>query len=328
MEFGIFHEFLTNQTGSQAQAFAQSFAQIEAAENWGLDVVWLAEIHMNPTRSLLSAPLTVASAIAARTHRIKIGTAVQILPLGHPLRLAEETATIDQISGGRLIFGVGRSAFPRAYNAYGISYEESQDRFAESLDIIKAAWTQPAASYRGRYHSFDNFTLVPRPLQQPHPEIRIAASQHETYATIGELGYPLFSAVRASPLTELAYHTKAYRDAWAAVGHRGKPRAFLQVPVYVAETRAAALEDARDGMMRFSTYRADLIRGPLSYERVLREKVIAGTPEMVVERLGELGEAAHLDGISAEINPGSLLSHEQVMSSLRLYCQEVMPQFK
>ena len=277
MEFGIFHEFLTTQTGSQTQAFAQSFAQIEAAESWGLDVVWLAEIHMNPTRSLLSAPLTVASAIAARTHRLKIGTAVQILPLGHPLRLAEETATIDQISGGRLIFGVGRSAFPRAYNAYGISYEESQDRFAESLDIIKTAWTQPVASYRGRYHSFDDFTLVPRPLQQPHPEIRIAASQHETYATIGELGYPLFSAVRASPLTELAYHTAAYRDAWAAAGHEGEPRAYLQVPVYIAETRAAALEDARDGMMRFSTYRADLIRGPLSYETILREKVVRHT---------------------------------------------------
>jgi alkanesulfonate monooxygenase SsuD/methylene tetrahydromethanopterin reductase-like flavin-dependent oxidoreductase (luciferase family) len=328
VEFGIFHEFLTTQTGSQAQTFAQSFAQIEAAESWGLDVVWLAEIHMNPTRSLLSAPLTVASAIAARTHRIKIGTAVQILPLGHPLRLAEETATIDQISGGRLIFGVGRSAFPRAYNAYGISYEESQDRFAESLDIIKTAWTQPLASYRGRYHSFDNFTLVPRPLQQPHPEIRLAASQHETYATIGELGYPLFSAVRASPLTELAYHTAAYRDAWAAAGHEGEPRAYLQVPVYIAATRAAALEDARDGMMRFSTYRADLIRGPLSYETVLREKVIAGTPEMVVRRLSELREAAQLAGISAEINPGSLLNHEQVMNSLRLYCLEVMPQFK
>jgi alkanesulfonate monooxygenase SsuD/methylene tetrahydromethanopterin reductase-like flavin-dependent oxidoreductase (luciferase family) len=328
VEFGIFHEFLTTQTGSQAQAFAQSFAQIEAAESWGLDVVWLAEIHMNPTRSLLSAPLTVASAIAAKTHRIKIGTAVQILPLGHPLRLAEETATIDQISGGRLIFGVGRSAFPRAYNAYGISYEESQDRFAESLDIIKTAWTQPVASYRGRYYSFDNFTLVPRPLQQPHPEIRIAASQHETYATIGELGYPLFSAVRASPLTELAYHTAAYRDAWAAAGHEGEPRAYLQVPVYIAETRAAALEDARDGIMRFSTYRADLIREPLSYETILREKVVAGTPEMVVRRLTELREAAQLAGISAEINPGSLLNHEQVMNSLRLYCLEIMPQFK
>src|ERR1044071_699759 len=181
MEFGIFHEFWSTRAASQARSFADSFAEIAAAEAWGLDVVWLAEIHMNPTRSLLSAPLTVASAIAARTSRIKIGTAVQILPLGHPLRLAEETATIDQISNGRLIFGVGRSAFPRAYNAYGISYEESQDRFAESLEIIKLAWTEPVCSYRGRYHSFENFTLVPRPVQHPHPEIRIAASQPDTY---------------------------------------------------------------------------------------------------------------------------------------------------
>src|SRR5580704_13191972 len=237
MEFGVFHEFYSTHSASQAEAFAQSFAQIEAAERWGLDVLWLAEIHMNPQRSLVSAPLTVAAAVAARTQRIKIGTAVQILPLGHPLRLAEETATIDQISNGRLIFGVGRSAFPRAYNAYGISYEESPQRFTESLEIIKKAWTQESASHQGRWHSFENFTLVPRPVQLPHPEIRIAASQHDTYSAIGALGYPLFSAVRASPLSELAEHTRAYREAWAEAGHEGKPRAYLQVPIYVAATR-------------------------------------------------------------------------------------------
>ncbi|HEU0218204.1 MAG TPA: LLM class flavin-dependent oxidoreductase [Stellaceae bacterium] len=328
MEFGIFHEFLTTQAGSQQEAFRNSFAQIAAAEEWGLDVVWLAEIHMNPTRSLLSAPLTVAAAIAARTERIKIGTAVQILPLGHPLRLAEETATIDQISNGRLIFGVGRSAFPRAYNAYGISYEESPQRFAESLAIIKKAWTEPEASYQGRWHSFENFTLVPRPVQQPHPEIRIAASQHDTYAAIGALGYPLFSAVRATPLSELPYHTQAYREAWAEAGHAGEPRAYLQVPIYVAATREAALATAEAGLMRFSTYRADLIRGPMNYETARREKGIVGTPEMVTERLMELRDKAHLAGVSAEINPGSLLSHEQVMESLRLYIQEVMPNFE
>jgi alkanesulfonate monooxygenase SsuD/methylene tetrahydromethanopterin reductase-like flavin-dependent oxidoreductase (luciferase family) len=290
--------------------------------------VWLAEIHMNPTRSLLSAPLTVASAIAARTHRIKIGTAVQILPLGHPLRLAEETATIDQISGGRLIFGVGRSAFPRAYNAYGISYEESPQRFAESLEIIKKAWTQEHASHQGRWHSFEDFTLVPRPVQLPHPEIRIAASQHDTYEAIGALGYPLFSAVRASPLSELTTHMQAYRDAWHEAGQAGEPRAYLQVPIYVGATREAALADAEAGMMRFSTYRPDLIRGPMNYETVRREKGIVGTAEMVVERLMELRDTAHLAGVSAEINPGSLLSHEQVMESLRLYITEVMPHFK
>jgi alkanesulfonate monooxygenase SsuD/methylene tetrahydromethanopterin reductase-like flavin-dependent oxidoreductase (luciferase family) len=328
MEFGIFHEFLTTQTGSQAEAFRQSFAQIEAAEEWGLDVVWLAEIHMNPTRSLLSAPLTVASAIAARTSRIKIGTAVQILPLGHPLRLAEETATIDQISGGRLIFGVGRSAFPTAYRAYGIAYEESPPRFAEALDIIKKAWTEEQASHQGRWYSFENFTLVPRPVQQPHPEIRIAASQPDTYSAIGALGYPLFSAVRASPLSELAEHMRAYREAWRDADHPGQPRAYLQVPIYVAATKEAALADAEAGLMRFSTYRQDLVRGPMNYETVRREKGIVGTPEMVVERLMELRDTAELAGVSAEINPGSLLSHEQVMASLELYAQEVMPAFK
>ncbi|HTV88168.1 MAG TPA: LLM class flavin-dependent oxidoreductase [Stellaceae bacterium] len=328
MEFGIFHEFWSTDAASQPVAFAQSFAQIAAAETRGLDAVWLAEIHMNPTRCLVSAPLVVASAIAARTSRIKIGTAVQILPLGHPLRLAEETATIDQISGGRLIFGVGRSAFPRAYNAYGISYEESEDRFAENLDIIKKAWTEPACSYRGRYHSFDNFTLVPRPVQQPHPEIRIAASRHDTYAAIGRLGYPLFSAVRASPLGELAEHARAYRAAWAEAGHPGRARIYLQVPVYIAESRAAALAGAEAGLMRFSQYRADLMRGPLSYTEVLREKGIVGTPEMVVDRLEELRDAAGLDGVSAEINPGSMLTHEQVLASLRCWCERVMPRFK
>lgn len=328
MEFGIFHEFFSTQSGSQTEAFAQSFAQIDAAEGWGLDVVWLAEIHMNPRRSLLTAPLTVASAIAARTRRIRIGTAVQILPLGHPLRLAEETATIDQISGGWLIFGVGRSAFPRAYDAYGISYEESEDRFAESLDIIKKAWTEPNISHRGRYFSFENFTLVPRPVQQPHPPIRIAASRPETYAAIGTLGYPLFSAVRASPLSQLAAQTRAYREAWQAAGHPGRGEAYLQVPIYVGETRASALAEAEKGMMQFSSYRQDLRRGPMSYDQVLREKGIAGSPEMVVDRLEQLREEAQLDGVSAEINPGSMLSHEQVIKSLRLYCQQVMPHFK
>lgn len=328
MEFGIFHEFWSTEAASQAQSFAASFAEIEAAERWGLDVVWLAEIHMNPNRSLLSAPLTVASAIAARTSRIAIGTAVQILPLGHPLRLAEETATIDQISGGRLIFGVGRSAFPRAYDAYGISYEESQERFTESLDIIKRAWTEPLVSHHGRYFSFDNFTLVPQPVTKPHPPIRIAASQPDTYRAIGELGYPLFSAVRASPLGMLAEQTRAYREAWAAAGHPDRPAAYLQVPVYVAESRDAALAEAEAGMMRFSSYRADLRRGPMSYPEVLREKGIVGTPEMVADRLMELREAAELAGVSAEINPGSMLSHAQVMNSLRLWCQEVMPRFK
>ena len=103
---------------------------------------------------MLAAPLMIATAIAARTKRMKIGTAVQVLPLCHPLQLAEEAATVDQISHGRLIFGVGRSGFPRVYQAYGVSYAESRDRFVEVLEILKRAWTQDRFSFDGKYYHF------------------------------------------------------------------------------------------------------------------------------------------------------------------------------
>src|SRR5438477_10133176 len=162
-EFGMFHEFQRPAGISDEAAFAISFEQVDAAERWGLDAMWLAEIHVAPERSVLSAPLTLASAIAARTKRMKIGTAVQVLPLCHPLRLAEEVATVDQISHGRLIFGVGRSGFPRTYEAYGVPYGESRERFAETLHVIEQAWSTPRFSHEGKYHSFDNVAVTPKP---------------------------------------------------------------------------------------------------------------------------------------------------------------------
>src|SRR3712207_4240456 len=180
MEFGVFHEFPRRPDQSDADAFAESFELVDCAERWGLDVMWLAELHISG-RSVLAAPLTVAAAIAARTERLKIGTAVQVLPLVNPLRLAEEAATVDQLSRGRLIFGVGRSGFARTYNAYGIPYAESRDRFAEALAVILKAWTEPSFSHEGRYHSFKNVSLPPKPYQQPHPPIRIAATTPNTF---------------------------------------------------------------------------------------------------------------------------------------------------
>ena len=148
-EFGIFHEFQRRSGQSDAEAFAESFAQVDAAERWGLDVIWLAELHFVPERSVASAPLVLASAIATRTRRLKVGIAVQVLPLCHPLRLAEEVATLDHISQGRLIFGVGRSGFPRTYEAYGVPYDESRERFAEVLEILRGSWTRERYSFAG-----------------------------------------------------------------------------------------------------------------------------------------------------------------------------------
>src|SRR5437773_9086526 len=116
MEFGLFTEFEAPAGMSHATAFDESLAQMKAAEALGLDAVWLAEIHFQKDRSVLSSPLVVAAALAACTRRIKIGIAVQVLPLSHPLRLAEDVATVDHLSKGRLEFGVGRSGHYQGFN--------------------------------------------------------------------------------------------------------------------------------------------------------------------------------------------------------------------
>src|SRR5262249_55811552 len=163
MEFGSFMEFPPVGDGRDVAAFDQALAEIEAAEEYGLDAVWLAELHGAPERSVISAPMMVASAIAARTSTVKIGIAVQVLPLSHPLRLAEEAAAIDQISRGRLIYGVGRSGVVRTYEDYGISYAESRERFAEALAVMQKAWTETAFSHEGKYYSFNRVSVTPKP---------------------------------------------------------------------------------------------------------------------------------------------------------------------
>jgi len=348
MEFGMFHEFQRVPGQTEAAAFAESFEQVDAAERWGLDAMWLAELHVAPERSVLAAPLNIASAIATRTTRMKIGIAVQVLPLCHPLRLAEEASTVDHISHGRLIFGVGRSGFPRTYEAYGISYAESRERFAEVLEIVHRAWTQERFSFDGQFYKFDNVCLVPKPYQTPHPEIRIAATSPDTYPAIGKLGYPIFCAVRLGTLSELAPNLQAYREAYAAAGHPGRGQVFLRVPVYVAETEARARAEPQDSIMHFYRYlgaqltdsasragaraieqRAE--RGQrlqtIDYDEVLREKIIVGTARMVADRLHALREELGLDGILAEMNCGSRIPHAQVLRSLELLCQAVMPEF-
>jgi len=259
MEFGMFHEFPSVPGRGETEMFDEAMAQIDAAERWGLDVMWLAEIHFAPERTYLSAPLPIASAIAARTKRMKIGIAVQVLPLCHPLRLAEEAATVDQISHGRLIFGVGRSGVVSTYDAYQVPYDESRDRFTEILDIVKHAWTEPRFSYAGKFHRFDNVACVPRPYQQPLPEIRVAASTPDTFPAIGALGYPVFASTRHPTWLELKPHIKAYYDAYKAAGHPGKGQVFVSAPMYIAETEERARAEAEASVTHFYRLQYELI---------------------------------------------------------------------
>jgi alkanesulfonate monooxygenase SsuD/methylene tetrahydromethanopterin reductase-like flavin-dependent oxidoreductase (luciferase family) len=349
LEFGVFHEFQRSPGISEADAFAQSFAVIDAAERWGLDVMWLAELHFEPERSVAASPLILGAAIAERTRRMKIGTAVQVLPLCHPLRLAEEAATVDQLSHGRLIFGVGRSGFPRTYEAYGVPYAESRERFAETLEIVKRAWCEERFSYRGKYFSYDDVAVAPKPWQKPHPPIRVAATSPDTFPVIGALGHPAFVAARIGSLSDLAPQVRSYREAYKAAGHPGEGEIYLRVPVYVAETERQAREEPEASIMQFFRFMGDRLADSASragarsiedragrarqlqtidYDEALRERMIVGTPERVADRLVALREEIGINGILAELNPGGLIPHDRVLNALRLLCEEVMPRFR
>jgi alkanesulfonate monooxygenase SsuD/methylene tetrahydromethanopterin reductase-like flavin-dependent oxidoreductase (luciferase family) len=350
VHIGLFiEEMRQGSSQDQTAAFRDIFEVADRAEAWGIDCVWLGEIHFTPTRSVISASLQVASAIASRTRRLHIGTAVQVLPLNHPLRIAEEVATIDHISQGRFEFGIGRSGVVRTYDVYGVSYAESQARFREALEIIRLAWKGEPFSYTGQFYRVDNATVVPKPYQQPHPPIRMATTSDETFPLAGRLGLPIFVGLRTTEIPDLQEQLAPYRQAWREAGHPGEPSVYLRIPVYVSATEQGARDEPRESMWSFFARQTELARsavgragaGPadrrrmqaermasLTYDDVLAKKVVFGTPAGVVDRLNQLREELGLDGIVAELNPGGRIPVERETESLRLLTHEVLPCFR
>ena len=349
MHFGMFMQFETRAGGSQARAFAEGFELVDAAEACGLDGAWLAEMHFTPDRSVLSSPITIASSIATRTKRLRIGMAVYVLPLNNPLRIAEEVATVDQISEGRFDFGIGRSGFARSYDIYGVPYDESRDRFREALAIILRAWEGEPFSYDGQYYQVSNATVAPQPYQRPHPPFRMAATTAETFPRAGADGYPIFVGLRGMDIPELRDNLKQYRAAWQEAGHTGEGDVAVRIPLYVGLTQRAAVEEPFESIQAYfgrmgHLYQSDAgsaglqateLRdqraarlSALSYDDILATKVAFGTPPALVDRLTELQEELGLDGVVAELNAGGLIPHETVLRNIRLLTEKVVPAFK
>ncbi len=350
MDFGININFTMGGAMTHQEAIRESMEEVDLAEQMGLDTVWLGEMHFNPARSVLSAPIVIASSIATRTKRLRVGMAVQVLPLIHPLRIAEEAATVDQLSEGRFEFGVGRSGNVRAYDIMGIDYGESKDRFQEALDIILLAWSGETFSYEGKYNHITNASISPLPYQQPHPKVRIAASSEDSFGRIGRLGYPIFLGLRTMDVEDLKTNLLEYKQEWKAAGHPGEGGDInVRFPVYIAPSDAEAIEEPKESIEAFFQRQRELFeysRGRQgadvsagrqaryerlvnsTYEDLLETRVVFGSPERVIDRLHEFREMLGVSGITAELNPGGFLPKEAVHRSLRLMTEEVMPAFK
>ena len=262
------------------------------------------------------------------------------------MRLAEDTATVDHISHGRLIFGVGRSGFPRAYEAYGIPYGESPERFAEVLEVVRRAWTEERFSFAGKYYNYENVCIVPKPYRKLHPPIRIAANREDTFVAAAKQGYAIFVGARRGTFDEVLPNLYTYREAWKAAGHPGEGEVYLRAPVYVGDTLEQALSDPQESLMNFYRYlgarleesansagvfdTARRIEGAqrlqsLTWDEARRGRAIVGTPEIVADNLASLRDQLGLAGILAELNTGGLIPHERVMRSMQLLCEKVQP---
>jgi alkanesulfonate monooxygenase SsuD/methylene tetrahydromethanopterin reductase-like flavin-dependent oxidoreductase (luciferase family) len=347
MKFGFFFQLPCAPWQSERERYRDTLAQIEYGDRLGFDTAWLAELHFSPAFSVMSAPLIVAAAAAQRTQRIRLGMAVSLLPLSDPIRSAEEAATVDILSDGRLVFGVGRGTNALHYGGFNIPMSESRDRFSEALDIITQAWTAERVTYEGKYYRVKDVPVHPKPLQKPHPPIRIATNSSDTFPLAGQLGYPMFSSLVVVPLPRFRRDIAVYWHTFEEAGHqRTGEEVALLFPLYVAATEAEAQSIPRDSIMHYFEVLAQrVVEGDaaldaatrernkemqarlqrLTFEEVRENVAIIGTPEHCIERITWLREEFQLSELIGWFNPGGLMPPETVLTSMHRFATHVMP---
>jgi alkanesulfonate monooxygenase SsuD/methylene tetrahydromethanopterin reductase-like flavin-dependent oxidoreductase (luciferase family) len=322
MKFGILQFFSwPDRRVSMPTVYERALQRIEVMDQAAYDAVWLTEHHFNDYSVCPSIPVMGAYA-AARTKKLRIGAAVTLAALYHPLRLAEEIALLDILSGGRVNWGAGRGFDPREFKAFGVAPTETYERFHEAVEIVLAAWRNQRMSYRGRYFSFEDIEVLPKPLQQPHPPTWVAASTDEAVKWAAAAGHSILMSPHPTHV-EIGAQWNLYRAQLAAHGHsiagREIPMARL---VAIAPTDAEAATVAREGakwlLRTYVNPKAIGAEGdPL--QRYVDSVVIHGSPERVVDEIMRLREEIHLEYLIA-----APLSHQTFLS----FTDHVLPRLQ
>src|SRR5262245_3937771 len=341
MRFGFFDQLPCASGFSERQRYQDIMAQIELADAIGLDTAWLGELHFSRAFSTLADPLMVLAAAAQRTRRIRLGTAVTLLPLHSPVKIAEQAATADLLSDGRLEFGVGRGTAPIHYAGYDIPQEERRERFEEALDFIVKAWTHETFSHEGKYFRARDLTIVPRPVQVPYPPIRVAANSPDTFPLAARRGLPIFGTPLINPPDKLLDGLAVYRAALT----RGAGDTALAFPVHVTTSRARAREESEPSLLRFfreaglrlrpfgesdvksfEAWQQVLARMQrVNFDDIDREMGVFGDPDYCVDRVRALARDYAMDEFICYFNQGGIMDHATVRESMTLFARDVMP---
>lgn len=311
-----------------AQVYARVIDRIEIMDRSGYEAVWLAEHHFQ-SFSVCPSIHMVGTLVAARTRRLRIGTAVSLAAFYHPLRLAEEVALLDVLSGGRVNWGAGRGFHRQEFEVFGVPPQESAARFREAVDIVLAAWRSERLTFTGRFHAFENVEVLPKPLQRPHPPVWLAASSDDSITRAARDGFAILMdphSVHTEIRRKLALYHEGLRAAGCDPATREVPTARL---VAIADTRTKAEEVARRGARwltdSYANVQATAPAGPGTFmpfgdadpvERYMNGVIIHGTADAVADELLRL---------EAEVPLQSLLLAPLSEETFRRFTDDVLP---
>ena len=257
MRFGIFTIGAWHESRSQAQALNEALEQIELADQLGMDEVWLGE-HRFSRHGLLSGIFPFLGAVAARTKRVRIGTAVIVLPLHNPILVAEEAAMLDIISGGRFDFGIGAGYQAQEFEGVGVNMDESRERFRENINVIIKAWTEERLTFHGKYTNVDDLWVLPKPLQQPHPPLFQAVSTSpESIDFAASRQIQVIAGGPTDILGQAPQVIQAWRDRMDFYGH---PHAHLDPPMSKAIYVAPTMEEAENDPIGLEDFSSRILR--------------------------------------------------------------------
>ncbi len=296
------------------------------AESLGYDGLWINEEHFGQGSRVCLSPILLATALAMRTHKIRIGFSVLVLPLFEPIRLAEEIATLDVLSEGRIDFGVSRGNTSRYFEAWGLDYEDRSVAFDSVFEKLIRYWTEAKVEVGTRTESIE-----PKCIQRPHPPVYVATYREESAAWIAQRELTLFQGSQQS-VNSIRRCIGAFKDAGGDAA-----RVPIGRFVVVGETDEAAWQAAWPAAERLTAgYRrgGEQVRRRISTEeeletgRWLREVAIVGGPETVAERIAALREEFGFGNFMLVTGFLGNLPQQEVIRTLQLFASEVRPRFQ
>jgi alkanesulfonate monooxygenase SsuD/methylene tetrahydromethanopterin reductase-like flavin-dependent oxidoreductase (luciferase family) len=348
MKFGLFHSVQLPNPSEQDRYYREALEQVLHAERHGYNSVWFTEHHFT-RHGIVSATLSVLAYLAGVTDTIRLGTAVTVLPFHNPVQLAEQTATVDLLSNGRLDLGVGRGYQWGEFHRMGVPMDEATRRFEESMEVLTRAWTSiEPFDHRGEFWSFNDLTVQPKPVQRPHPPVYVAASGSDSVARVVRNDWNLLVG-QAETQEQVGRQVEFYRDALAEVeSPYTADRVVVARAMYAAETTEQARREAEIPFMWFKQTgqevsappgrRADLLPEEFAayrsryspdarfdYAALCDDVMLFGSPDHIAERIGLLRDSG-VENLIFFVNFGGI-EHQKVLDSLELFAAEVMPQF-